>query len=261
MNKKLQKNVMRWVLGSSLTVLSNLSSAQTVVDICPDQATRNEIHGLLTIALKDAQTADNGGFGFHMWAVVVNRDGLVCAVTHSGNDRGDQWPGSRVIAAQKANTANAFSLPSFALSTANLHQATQDGGSLFGLQLSNPVNTEVAYAEPSTDYGTTNDPMLGKKIGGINVFGGGLGLYNSDGQLIGGLGVSGDSSCADHNIAWRVRHRAAADYVPSGPSPSGNDQIIYSGETGDDGAAGFEHPDCGHTEKSVAASLPITRQK
>jgi hypothetical protein len=59
---------------------------------------------------------------------------------------GDQWPGSRAISAQKANTANAFSLPEFALSSANLHQATQDGGSLYGLQESNPIDVSVAYA-------------------------------------------------------------------------------------------------------------------
>jgi len=39
----------------------------------------------------------------------------------------------RVISAQKANTANAFSLPQLALSTANLYSAVQPGGSLFGL--------------------------------------------------------------------------------------------------------------------------------
>jgi hypothetical protein len=70
-------------------------------------------------ALVNAQAQKNGGLGFHMWATVVNRDGFVCAVAFSGASRGDQWPGSRVISAQKANTANAFSLPSFALSTAN----------------------------------------------------------------------------------------------------------------------------------------------
>ena len=48
---------------------------------------------------------------------LVNRDGVVCAVAFTGDDRGDQWPGSRVISAQKANTANAFSLPALALST------------------------------------------------------------------------------------------------------------------------------------------------
>jgi len=52
-----------------------------------------------------------------MWGAIVNRDGIVCAVAFTGADRGSQWPGSRVIAAQKANTANAFSLPTLALST------------------------------------------------------------------------------------------------------------------------------------------------
>jgi hypothetical protein len=61
-----------------------------------------------------------------MWASIVDRDGLVCAVAFSGEDRGDQWPGSRVISAQKANTANAFSLPpdagfGGALSSGNLY--------------------------------------------------------------------------------------------------------------------------------------------
>ena len=40
----------------------------------------------------------------------------------------------------------------------------------------------------------------------MNVFGGGLALYDAAGTLVGGLGVSGDSSCADHNIAWRTRN-------------------------------------------------------
>jgi uncharacterized protein GlcG (DUF336 family) len=46
--------------------------------------------------------------------------------------------------------------------------------------------------------------MVGKKIGGVNVFGGGLALYDGSG-VIGAVGVSCDTSCADHNIAWRVR--------------------------------------------------------
>lgn len=49
-------------------------------------------------------------------------------------------------------------------------------------------------------------------------FGGGLALYNSTGALIGAIGVSGDSSCADHNIAWRTRHALFLDYVPAGVS-------------------------------------------
>ena len=68
---------------------------------------------------------------------------MVCAVAFTGTDRGQKWPGSRVISAQKANTANAFSLPGLAFSTADLYSAVQPGGSLFGLQASNPVNTDV----------------------------------------------------------------------------------------------------------------------
>src|SRR5436189_1698118 len=129
-----------------------------------------------------------------MWATVVNRDGVVCAVTFTGTDRGSQWPGSRVISAQKANTANAFSLPGLVLSTANLYSAVQPGGSLFGLQESNPVDTSVAYGGNPAAYGRANDPMVGGRIGGVNLFGGGLGLYDKDGKLLGGIGVSGDTS-------------------------------------------------------------------
>src|SRR5213083_3203795 len=168
----------------------------------------------LKTALGTATATETSGLNNQMWATIVNRDGVVCAVAFSGVNRGAQWPGSRVISAQKANTANAFSLDSssntggsgqpngLALSTANLYSAVQPGGSLFGLQESNPVDTQAAYAGPSLLYGTAQDPMVGSKNGGVNVFGGGLGLYGPGRVLVGGVGVSGDTSCADHNIAW-----------------------------------------------------------
>ena len=106
-------------------------------------------HAELTQALKSVVNTTsketNGGLELNMWGTVVARDGTVCSVTMTGDAAGDQWPGSRVISAQKANTANAFSLPNLALSTANLWTATQPGGSLFGLQFSNPVDTDLAY--------------------------------------------------------------------------------------------------------------------
>lgn len=242
-----------------LTFYVSNACAQEPIDICPNAASKTAIHNILETLLKDAQAVDNGGFGFHMWATVVNRAGEVCAIARSGDASDSQWPASRAISAQKAYTANSLSLPEFALSTANLHEPTQDGGSLYGLQFSNPVDPVVAYAGSASDYGTVNDPMLGKKMGGVNVFGGGLALYDVSGNILGGLGVSGDSSCADHNIAWRIRHAANLDFVPAGPSPAGNDQIIYTGETGT-GIAGWEHPDCGHGEKAIAATLPATQQ-
>lgn len=213
----------------------------------------------LTTALTNARQQDNGGFNLDMWGTVVNRDGIVCAVTFTGTNRGDQWPGSRVISAQKANTANAFSLPGLALSTANLYTAVQPGGSLFGLQESNPVDTDVAYGGNVNNYGKSNDPMVGKKIGGVNVFGGGLGLYDSNGTLIGAVGVSGDSSCADHFIAWRTRDALGLDHVPAGVSGDADrkDNIVFIGSANPQAAA-WGQPHCldAKTEDGLAAGMP-----
>src|SRR5688572_24168208 len=60
-------------------------------------------HAELLSALKAVvANGTNGGIGLNMWATLVNRDGVVVAVAFSGEERGDQWPGSRVISAQKA---------------------------------------------------------------------------------------------------------------------------------------------------------------
>lgn len=209
----------------------------------------------LKSTLKEVVAQDNGGFGFNMWATVVDRDGVVQAVVFSGQDRGDQWPGSRAISAQKANTANAFSLPELALSTANLFSAVQPGNSLYGLETSNPVNTKVIYQGPYKDIGTRKDPMVGQKVGGVNVFGGGLPLYDRKGNLLGALGVSGDSSCADHNIAWKVRDKLNLDYLPKGVSPTEDDNIIYDISNGSS-ESGWGHPECAASTTEVANSLP-----
>ena len=233
--------------------------AQPGIGGCPNLPA----HGALRTALAAAQTQTNGGLGFHMWVTVVDRDGVVCHVAFTGNDRGDQWPGSRVISAQKANTANAFSLPKFALSTANLFSPVQPGQSLFGLQESNPVDTAVAYGGPVAQYGSPTDPMRGKRIGGVNVFGGGLALYTATGRLIGGLGVSGDTSCADHIIAWKTRHALNLDNVPAGPAGTGKDNIIH--DTVVDAAtghttskSGFGHPACSPESTKIANALPTS---
>jgi uncharacterized protein GlcG (DUF336 family) len=211
-------------------------------------------------ALSQARQASNGGLNLDMWGTIVDRSGIVCSVAFTGGAVDSQWPGSRVISAQKANTANAFSLAGLALSTANLYSAVQPGGSLFGLQESNPVNAALAYRGNVATFGSEKDPMVGKRIGGVNVFGGGLALYNAEGKLLGGLGVSGDTSCADHNIAWRARAALELDYVPAGVSADKNDQIIFDVKDGKS-AGGFGHVSCGGQEISVAAQLPGTRKK
>jgi uncharacterized protein GlcG (DUF336 family) len=220
----------------------------------------------LKSALTAARSQSNGGFNLDMWGTIVNRDGVVCAVAFTGSNRGAQWPGSRAISAQKANTANAFSLPQLALSTANLYSAVQPGGSLFGLQASNPVDTFVAYGGNPANYGQPNDPMVGGRIGGVNVFGGGLALYNAQGQLLGAIGVSGDSSCADHNIAWRTRHTLNLDFVPAGVSGDAArpDNIVYdiTNPTGFPigvSAGGWGHPACSSASTTIAGELPAVQ--
>ena len=223
-------------------------------------------HGALQFALNAAVAAEASGLDLHMWATIVDRDGIVCAVAFSGSDRGAQWPGSRVISAQKANTANSFSLNGLALSTANLYSAVQPGGSLFGLQESNPVNTNAAYKGPSTHFGQKNDPLVGEKVGGVNVFGGGLALYDRNKKVVGAVGLSGDTSCADHHIAWRVRKNLGLDNLSGvggvSGDPSRPDNIIFDiapnpiGGTGVS-AGGFGHPTCINT--AAPNVLPIVQ--
>ncbi|HEY1961238.1 MAG TPA: heme-binding protein, partial [Rhizomicrobium sp.] len=147
----------------------------------------------------------NGGLDNNMWAAVVARDGVLCAVARTGNNVGDQWPASRGIAIAKATTANGLSLPKFALSTANLWAGSQPGGYLYGSITAAPPDPTALYAGPSESYGTPQDPAVGHAVGGTIVFAGGLALY-SGGGIQGALGVSGDTSCGDHNVAWRTRH-------------------------------------------------------
>jgi len=61
---------------------------------------------------------------------------------------------------------------------------------LYGLQHSNPVDTDAAYEGPPDAFGTPSDLLVGQAIGGVNVFGGGLGLYDGSG-IIGAVGLSG----------------------------------------------------------------------
>jgi uncharacterized protein GlcG (DUF336 family) len=264
------KNIHKWILSAlilplALTWITIASAGDDFETVCrglPDWSR-------LKSKLKSVVAADANGLNHDMWATVVNRDGVVCAVAFSGTDRGQQWPGSRVISAQKANTANAFSLPAgagglvpgLALSTANLYSAVQPGGSLFGLQFSNPVDPSIAYRGNPARNGKLNDPMVHKRIGGVNVFGGGLGLYNASQKLRGALGVSGDTSCRDHIVAWKLRDALKLDHVPAGVSATGDDNMILDTTTDPVtghavSSGGFGHPACGFGEEAVIPNLP-----
>lgn len=171
--------------------------------------------------------------GKRMWGAIVNKNGELCSVAVSTADPRGVWPGSQAIAKAKAYTANAFSLDDFALSTARLYTFTQPGRSLHSLGQSNLFNPE-ALATPQAPGSET-----GKIAGGLIFFGGGVPLYKN-GKIVGGLGISGDTACADHEIAKRVRDIGAMN--PAGGATA--DDIKYSSV---DGADAFSHPTCLNT--------------
>jgi uncharacterized protein GlcG (DUF336 family) len=226
---------------------------------------------LLTLA-KAVVKQDNGGFHLPMWVTMVDETGKVCYVVNTAgsgaNISKQSWLLSRVISAQKANTANGLSIDGFAISTGILFSTTHENASLQGLQFSNPVDPTAAYAGSPTLYGTPNDPLVGKRIGGVNVFGGGLALYNAGAakKKVGAIGVSGDTSCTDHVVAWKIRKGLGLAVVPTGFTKKNFDAqgnlLNLTGDKGDEiiidldgdgftylpeGAAAWAHPPCANT--------------
>jgi uncharacterized protein GlcG (DUF336 family) len=225
--------IQHWAISGAICLGISLTAGAAVADDYYSACSGLPSQSKLQMALDSAVTQNNGGLGFNMWATLVANDGTVCAVAVSGSSLTSQWLGSRIISAQKANTANDFNTGkdgrkgAFALSTANLYSAVQPGGSLYGLQHSNPVDPTVAYQGDSRQFGTANDPLVGTRVGGVNVFGGGLGLYKSGGAKVGGVGVSGDTSCTDHMIAWRVRNTLGLDHLGT----VGGVAALFAGDT------------------------------
>jgi uncharacterized protein GlcG (DUF336 family) len=186
--------------------------------------------------LKEAPTLGEAGglaSGRFMWAAVVDRRSRVCAVVVSTDDPTAAWPGSRGIAMAKAHTANAFSTDQSPLSTARLYTLSQPGHTLWGIAAGNPI-------DPACLTGPDQGLQGGSRVcGGTIAFGGGVALYRGP-QKVGGLGVSGDTACADHEIAKRVRDKAGLN-PPGGPFA---DDITYSKA---DGPSPFTHPLCANT--------------
>jgi len=251
-------------IGAAGAAVSFADTAKPVADCAglPDHA---RLRAALQAIINQGKNA-NTGLGNQEWVAVVNRDGLVCAVAFSGPDRGAEWPGSRVIAAEKASTANALSSPDFALSTANLWAGAQPGQSLYSLVTSAPPNAQAVYAGSAADFGQSNDPLVGKPIGGVIVFGGGLPLYDATGKLLGGIGLSGDTSCADHVIAWKLRYSLKLDAVPAGVAQNSNDNMILDLQNGVS-PSGFGHPSCkggkpsDDTIKALPSQFPTGKKK
>ena len=167
------------------------------------------------------------------WASIVNRHGEICATAVATDEPSSAWPGSQAIAKAKAYTANAYSTDTLPLSTARLYTLSQPGHSLWGVAGPNPF--EPGCLQAPRDADKTN----GRICGGSIAFGGGVPLYRNK-TRVGGLGVSGDTACADHEIAKRIRHLALLDPEKGQFA----DDITFSGA---DGASAFTHPLCANT--------------
>jgi hypothetical protein len=92
----------------------------------------------------------------------------------------------------------------------------------------------------------------GKELvaGGIITFGGGVPLYAGSG-IVGGLGVSSETACADHEIAKRVRQLA-------GLNPQGG---AKADDIDDEPTSIFAHPLCINAVKNAdtlsAVEVPV----
>ena len=215
---------------------------------CADLPGASQLRGLLRNAASGTGISpalgpgtDAGGIfgGARMWGAIVNRQGELCAFVTSTDDPTQVLPASQAISKAKAYTANGVSLDDFVLPTARLYTITQPGHSLYGLNHSNPFNPEVLAAPSQPGTGAN------RIAGGIITFGGGVPIYR-DGKVVGGLGISGDTACADHEVAKRVRDLA-------GLNPAGGplvDDIIYAAV---DGPSLFAHPLCPATRRNGAA--------
>src|SRR5437762_4682339 len=261
------KKTRKW-LAASVAIAAGIAVGSAYADTCSQLSAVGLNDANLNSALRTVVPPSgkpNDGLGFPMWLTLVDGSGIVCVVTSSldgstGNTdvTADSWLGSRVISAQKANAANAFSTGKLALSTANLYSAVQPGGSLYGLQASNPVDATEAYDGKATDFGTPKDPLVGRRIGGINVFGGCLALYRN-GTKIGAIGVSGDTSCTDHVVAWKVRASTPFATVPVFGAFDAMFQDITPNPFGGTGisASGFGHPPCLNNPTPAQAGAAI----
>jgi len=244
---------MKKISGLALGLLMGVGilSAGVVNAACSD-VTRAQLQ-TATDTVRDA--ANTGGLNLDMWVTMVDETGAVCHVVTSGVTGAaagnTEWLGSRVISAQKANTANAFSLDGLSISTGALFAAVQPGGSLFGLQESNPVNAAVAYAGSPRNYGTNSDPLKGKRLGGVNVFGGGIALYKA-GKKVGAIGVSGDTSCTDHAFAWKVRETLGLAFAGAGDV----EKLLL--KTDGEFTALGQHPACIGTAVTQTAAFGFT---
>jgi len=265
MNKTTRVLISLTVLAGTLLSTSALAAQPGRCGNLPSNTElRNVLLEVVNVPFDDP--AGSGGLPIlGVWAALVDTTGTVCAVVSS--EEGDLSVNSelahRILAVQKANTSNAFSNSRTTTASGQLYTQSLPGGTLYGVMLNSPID---AHTGPVSRFGTARDPIIGKRIGGYSPLAGGLGLYNSARRKVGAIGVSGQSRCTDHLIAWKVRNKLANGAfvntnIPLGFSPTGTDALVLDvipDPTGSGGPgrspSGLGHP------SSFCPNLPTPEQ-
>lgn len=234
--------------GTSLSTSALATSSST----CKDLPNHTELRNVLLDVKNDP--AGNGGVDIlGVWATLVDTSGIVCAVVSSedGDLSVNGELAHRIFSAHKANTATSFSNSKAATASGQLYAQALPGGTLYNVTLT-PLDLNAGNVRR---FGTARDPMIGKRVGGFSALAGGLALYNSAKRKVGAIGVSGQSRCTDHLIAWKVRNKLADGAfvntnIPFGFSPTGTDALVLDvtpDPTGSGGPghspSGLGHPD------------------
>jgi hypothetical protein len=94
--------------------------------------------------------------------------------------------------------------------------------------------------------------MVGHRINGLNVFGGGLALFDDEGYLIGSLRLDDDTSCMDHISAWKIRDMLGLDDVFGGISETGDDYLVHNAKSG------WNHAEFGAEEVEISTTPRLT---
>jgi uncharacterized protein GlcG (DUF336 family) len=119
-----------------------------------------------------------------MHIICMNRNGRILG----RRSMADAWVGSLDIARAKAFTGAVFSSNRNALSTRGIGCLSQPGGALWQIGNSNRPNFAIPLSQQTI------------KMRGLIEFPGGLPLYRG-GELVGGIGVSGDGVDQDEDVA------------------------------------------------------------
>jgi uncharacterized protein GlcG (DUF336 family) len=176
----------------------------------------NDIFGACQETANNTPSPIRATAGTVMWCAVVDREGVLQLIqaTDTGGtpddpDGSDAWRGSIAIAIAKAWTALAFSSSDVALDSKTVGLlARKDGpGSTDSADIGTNAGVASLFGIGDTNLYTRffngpNEVLLGRKHQGIVTFAGGQPAYDcTTGELLGGVGVSGDGVDQDDTVA------------------------------------------------------------